>query len=171
MNTNSVKFFKSKLNESVPADSEIIVAAWTLSNPENIGKIIRLAHNLNAKQALFIKSKQVHRESKIKKTAGFSFEQMDWDFISESDFLEKINSGYELAILETCDGSTNIFTTKLPKKILLLAGNESHGIPENIIKLSKHKIYIPMPGGCKSLNISNALSVAAFEWYRQQTMP
>uniref|UniRef100_UPI0032167E40 TrmH family RNA methyltransferase n=1 Tax=uncultured Draconibacterium sp. TaxID=1573823 RepID=UPI0032167E40 len=169
MNTNSVQFFKSKSSEKVPVDSEIIIAAWTLANPENIGKIIRLAHNVGAGEALFIRNKEVHREAKIKKTAGFSFDQMNWNFISESEFLEKIKSDYELAVLETCDGSTNIFTTQLPKKILLLAGSESHGIPENIIKLSKHKVYVPMPGGCKSLNISNALSVAAFEWYRQQT--
>jgi tRNA G18 (ribose-2'-O)-methylase SpoU len=169
MNTNSVQFFKSKPSQKLAADCQIIVAAWNLSNPENIGKIIRLAHNVGAKQALFIKTNEVHRESKIKKTAGFSYEQMDWKFISESDFSDLLVTGYQLAILETCDDSTNIFFTKLPGKIILLAGSESHGIPENIIKLSKIKIFIPMPGDCKSLNISNALSIAAFEWYRQQT--
>ncbi len=169
MNTNSVQFFKSQPQEEVPTDCEIIVAAWNLSNPENIGKIIRMAHNLGATEALFIKTNELHREAKIKKTAGFSFKQMIWNFISEDDFLNKIKSDYELAVLETCDGSTNIFSTKLPKKLILLAGSESHGIPENIIKLSPQKVYIPMPGGCKSLNISNALSVASFEWYRQQT--
>ncbi len=169
MNTNSVQFFKSKTNEAVPANCEIIIAAWKLSNPENIGKIIRLAHNLGAKEVLFVRENEVHRESKIKKTAGFSFEQMSWSFISEIEFQEKIKSEYELTALETCDDSGNIFTTILPHKIILLAGSESQGIPLHIIELCQHKIYIPMPGGCKSLNISNALSVAAFEWYRQQT--
>lgn len=171
MNTNSVQFFKSKSREAVPASCELIVAAWNISNPENIGKIIRLAHNVGASQALFIRNEEVHRESKIKKTAGFSFDQMNWKFISANEFHQRINSDYEFAVLETCDNSTNIFTTVLPKKIILLAGSESHGIPENVIELSHHKVYIPMPGGCKSLNISNALSVAAFEWYRQQTKP
>lgn len=169
MNTNSVQFFKSKSQESVPTECEIIIAAWNLTNPENIGKIIRMAHNVGAKEALFIKTNELHRETKIKKTAGFSFKQMKWSFISEADFLKKINSEYKLTVLETCDGSTNIFNTTLPQKAILLAGSESHGIPESIIELSKDKVYIPMPGGCKSLNISNALSVAAFEWYRQQT--
>jgi len=168
MNTNSVQFFKTKSSEAVPVESEIIVAAWNLSNPENIGKIIRMAHNVGAKEAIFIKKNEVHRESKIKKTAGFSFEQMNWRFITENEFLAKIKDTYKLAVLETCDGSTNIFLTKLPSKVILLAGSESHGIPENIIKRSQQQVYIPMPGGCKSLNISNALSVAAFEWYRQQ---
>lgn len=168
MNTNSIQFFNTKSAEKVPNHSEIIIAAWNLSSPENIGKIIRLAHNIGAKQAVFIKINKVHRESKIKKTAGFSFDQMNWSFISETEFMDLISSEFELVSLETCDTSTNIFTSKLPKKTILLAGSESHGIPENILKLSGNKVYIPMPGGCKSLNISNALSVAAFEWYRQQ---
>ena len=167
MNTNSVEFFKSRNPEVTPEGSDIIIAAWKLANPENIGKIIRMAHNLAANEALFIKGSETHRQSKIKKTAGFSFEQMNWSFISETDFLKQTDDGFQICALETCDESRNIYETKLPQKTILLAGSESHGIPEEILKHCKHKIYIPMPGGCKSLNISNAISIAAFEWYRQ----
>ena len=169
MNTNSVQFFKSKNPEAAPEGSEIIIAAWKLANPENIGKIIRMAHNLGAREVLFIKGEEVHRESKIKKTAGFSFDQMKWNFISEQDFMKMIPGNLQLTALETCDNSCNIYQTHLPGKTILLAGSESHGIPEKILEHCNCKVYIPMPGACKSLNISNALSVAAFEWYRQQT--
>ncbi|HYQ57873.1 MAG TPA: TrmH family RNA methyltransferase [Draconibacterium sp.] len=169
MNTNSVQFFNAKEDEKFPDTSAIIIAAWHLSNAENIGKIIRLAHNLGADDVLFVRETENHREAKIKKTAGFSYDQMNWRFITENDFLKLLNADYKLTILETCDGATNIFREKLPKKTILLAGSESHGLPPNIINVSNKKVYIPMPGGCKSLNISNALSVAAFEWYRQQT--
>ena len=169
MNTNSVQFFNAKNAERFPETSVIIIAAWHLSNAGNIGKIIRLAHNIGATEALFVRKTENHRESKIKKTAGFSYDQMNWRFISEDNFLKLLDADYELTILETCDGATNIFQEKLPPKTILLAGSESHGLPENIIKMANKNVYIPMPGGCKSLNISNALSVAAFEWYRQQT--
>ena len=36
------------------------------------------------------------------------------------------------------------------------------------LKHSDLKVYIPMPGGCKSMNISHALTVAGFEWYRRK---
>lgn len=168
MNTNSVQFFKAKSSEEVPEGSEIIIAAWKLSNPENIGKVIRLAHNVNATKALFVKGEEVHREAKIKKTAGFSFDQMDWQFISEEQFVDLFSTEFELTVLETCDDAKNIYHEKLPQKTILLAGSESHGIPQHIIERSLKRVYIPMPGDCKSLNISNAISVAAFEWYRQQ---
>lgn len=168
MDTNSVNFFKANPSKKT-ANSSLIVAAWNISNPENIGKIIRLGHNVAADKVLFVKGKEVHRESKIKKTAGFSFEQMNWNFISEKEFLQLIDKEYKLLTLETCEGSENLFESQLPSKAILLAGSESHGVPQEIIGKSHQKVYIPMPGGCKSMNISNALSVAVFEWYRQQT--
>ncbi len=87
--------------------------------------------------------------------------------ISENDFYSFLNKDFELVVLETCEGSKNIYDEKLPAKTILLAGNESHGLPVEVIEKSKLKVHIPMPGGCKSMNISHALAVAGFEWYRQ----
>lgn len=108
------------------------------------------------------------KDSKIKKTAGFSFGQMDWEFITEMEFYSFLNENVKLVILETCNGSKNIFNEKLPEKTIILAGNESRGLPPEVIDKSNIKVYIPMPGVCKSMNISHALSVAVFEWYRQK---
>jgi tRNA G18 (ribose-2'-O)-methylase SpoU len=171
MNTNSVKFFNEQEVNQVPGESKIILAAWEVKNPSNLGKIIRLGHNLNAEKILFINDDPTYRESKIKKTAGFSFEQASWEILSTEAFFSFIKSNEgQLVVLETCEGAKNIYHEKLPQKMILLAGNESYGLPAEIISISKQKVYIPMPGGCKSMNISQALSVAGFEWYRQQTV-
>lgn len=166
MNTNAVEFFKNKPVYDPLPDNELIVAAWQLKNPENIGKIIRMAHNVGAVRVLFIRGNEQQRESKIKRTAGFSYDQMPWQMISEEQFTVYLQS-YSLTVLETCDGARNIFSQKLPAKTILLAGSESHGVPGHIINKSECKVFIPMHGGCKSMNITNALAVAAFEWLRQ----
>ncbi|MFV0590620.1 MAG: TrmH family RNA methyltransferase [Draconibacterium sp.] len=167
MNTNAVDFFKNKPVEINSSDKKLIIAAWQLKNPDNMGKVIRLAHNVGAERVLFIRGNEQQRKSKIRRTAGFSYDQMPWQVISEEAFLEYLQN-FQLTVLETCDGAENIFKQKIPGTTILLAGSESHGIPEHIIQKSSCKIFIPMPGGCKSMNISNALSVAAFEWLRQQ---
>lgn len=169
MNTNSVAFFKNEPAKSIPADHQLVLAAWEIASPENMGQIIRLAHNVGAEKVLFITQKENRNNSKIKKTAGFSYEQMDWELISESELYTWVTKDFKLVVLETCEGSKNIFNEKLPAKIILLAGNESHGLPKEVIRNSHLKVNIPMPGGCKSMNISHALSVAAFEWYRQSS--
>ena len=167
MNTNSVSFFKNEPVKTVSHNNQLILAAWEIANPENMGHIIRLAHNVGADKVLFISQKENRKFSKVKKTAGFSYAQMDWQLIAENDFYSLLNYGFELVVLETCEGSKSIYNEKLPAKTILLAGSESHGLPVEVIEKSNLKVYIPMSGGCKSMNISHALSVAAFEWYRQ----
>ena len=168
MDTNSVRFFKEQPLEKLSSQARLILAAWKLTNAENIGKVIRLAHNVGAIEVLFIRGKEEHRLSRIKKTAGFSFDQMSWKFLSEEEFIHDYLSLFPLTVLETCDGATNIFTTSLSAGTILLAGSESYGIPGHIIKKSSARVFIPVPGDSKSLNIANALSVGAFEWLRQQ---
>ena len=167
MNTNSVTFFNENKLDSLSDETSLIMAAWEISNPGNMGYIIRLAHNFGVEKDLFVNENKEFKTSRIKKTAGFSFEQMDWNFISPPDFYTLINDGSELVVLETCDGAKNIFQTNLPKKAIILAGSESHGLPLEVIEKSRRKVFIPMPGGCKSMNVSHALAIEGFEWYRQ----
>lgn len=169
MNTNSVDFFQLNKVQPLSEDNRLILAVWEIRNPENIGHIIRIAHNVGASRVVFINTKKVFRNPRMEKTAGFSFRQMDWDFISKQEFMGLIQSGFSLVVLETCSGAENIFEQKLPGKAILLAGSESYGLPEELIKSSNLKVFIPMPGGCKSMNVSHALSVASFEWYRQNS--
>lgn len=168
MNTNSVDFFKNHKILPLQQKVELIIAVWIIGNPENMGHIIRLAHNIGAKKVLFVNDKTNFRESKIKKTAGFSYEQMDWEIISIANFHNLLNKEYELVVLETCDGSKSIFSVNLPDKLILLAGSESYGLPSEVISKSVLPVHIPMPGACKSMNVSHAISVATFEWYRQK---
>lgn len=51
----------------------------------------------------------------------------------------------------------------------LVFGNESSGLPANFYELyAEHLFTIPMPGThARSLNLANAVAVAAYEFYRQ----
>ncbi len=167
MNTNSVDFFKNQPLTSVSPETSLIIAAWKISNPNNMGHIIRMGHNVGAENILFIGDEHQKRESKIKKTAGFSFDQQKWGVVSETEFFSFLESKYTLVALETCEEARNIYDVELPSKMVLLAGNESYGLSNDMINKSTLQVYIPMPGDCKSMNISHALSVAVFEWYRQ----
>lgn len=169
MNTNSVQFFNENKIKSLHGDCELIVAAWEIGNPGNIGNIIRLAHNIGAVRVLFIANNPKFNTLKIKKTAGFSFDQMKWEFVTQNKFYGFCNDEFELVVLETCTGAKNIYKIRLPPKAIILAGNESHGLPDEIIQKAKQKVFIPIAGGCKSMNVSHALAVAGFEWFRQNS--
>jgi TrmH family RNA methyltransferase len=165
MGTNSVAFFS---NQKYPELSfRPVVAAWQIINPENIGNLIRLADNVGALEVYILGEDFNLRMSSIKKTAGLSFNHIRLTFISPDHFFKQHDPDYQLVAIETSTESTNIYTTKLPEKIIYILGNERNGLPENILNKCNLQVHIPMTGKCKSMNVSHALSVALFEWQRQ----
>lgn len=52
----------------------------------------------------------------------------------------------------------------------LVFGAESKGLPESLIQSQwQNAVTIPMPGAVRSLNVSNAVALVAYEAYRQLT--
>ena len=165
METNSIAFFADRIYPELT--TKPIIAAWQIINPENIGNMIRLGDNIGAEDVFILGTDFQLRMSSIKKTAGLSFNNVRLTFISQEDFFAQLSPDIHLAAIETCDDSTNLFTTKLPENILFLLGNERNGLPEDILQKCSVKLHIPMTGKCKSMNVSHALSVTLFEWQRQ----
>jgi tRNA G18 (ribose-2'-O)-methylase SpoU len=166
MGTNSVEFFK---NQNYPGLTFVpVIAGWQIINPENIGNLIRLADNIGAKELFILGEDFQIRMSSVKKTAGLSFENIRLNFIHPNDFFSQINPEYRLVAIETSQKSTNIFTTKLPEKVVFILGNERNGLPEEILSKCSFQVHIPMTGKCKSMNVSHALAVTLFEWQRQR---
>jgi TrmH family RNA methyltransferase len=47
-------------------------------------------------------------------------------------------------------------------------GHEKEGVKEDILNMCEKKIYIPMRGRKKSLNVANAASIVLYEATRNQ---
>lgn len=165
METNSVVFFNAREYSELPALP--IIAAWQIINPENIGSLIRLADNVGAAEVFILGNDFQLRMSSIKKTAGLSFNNIKLSFITPELFFSQLSPEYQLVGIETCEDSANLYTQALPEKIVFLLGNERNGLPDELLEKCHQKIYIPMTGKCKSLNVSHALAVSLFEWQRQ----
>ena len=165
METNSVVFFNDQKYPELP--DKPVVAAWQIINPENIGNLIRLADNLGATEVYILGEEFKLRMSSIRKTAGLSFQHIKLCFVTPEDFFAQINTEYQLIAIETSEDSTNIFTQKLPRKVVFMLGNERNGLPDEILQKCRYKVHIPMTGSCKSMNVSHALAVVLFEWQRQ----
>ena len=158
------KIFFSKHTDREPAGSiKPILIADNFSTPENIGHLIRLAANVGALKVVVLGSENL-RKSKIKKTAGTAIDHIPLVFSTFENLKEQIPDDYTLTVLETAEGAKNIFSTKLPDKMALILGNEKHGVREELLDISRVKIFIPMPGTVKSMNVSHAAAVCLFQW-------
>jgi len=161
---HSKKLFEKK---SVSIKNAPIVIAFQIKTPENIGNIIRLADNAGCQKVIIATDGKNIRFSKVKKTAGLSFDSMPWEICNISDLFNKIPTGYKIVSLETSSDSENIFTSNLPEKVAIIVGNEIVGIDNEILSKSDLIVHIPLLGHNTSMNVSHALAVALFEWQRQ----
>jgi tRNA G18 (ribose-2'-O)-methylase SpoU len=169
---SSVELFRSlETNQFYNLNQRPIIIADNLRTPENMGAVLRLAGNVGARLTIFIADEPLNFKTyKIKRTASGAFEKCDWKIITLQELPQYIPSDYIIVALETSSNATNIYTTPLPRKMAMIVGNELFGIGSELMQMAQLKVYIPLPGKIYSLNVTHALSVGLFEWYRQQSI-
>lgn len=71
--------------------------------------------------------------------------------------------GKVIVALEQAENSLDYRKFKSSKEIVLVLGEETQGLPPEILKLCDYVIEIPMKGSKESLNVSVAAGVAIFQ--------
>ena len=83
---------------------------------------------------------------------------------SEEFFKSKEN---QRIILMTTKASISYTTFKFDKNDTILFGRESAGVPENIHKIVKYRLKIPMKNNKRSLNIASSVAIILAESLKQ----
>ena len=168
-------FFILIMNETIQANkffgsasvnNDIIIIGENISTPENIGSIIRLTDNIGAKK-LFLINKIIPNQSKIKRSSSSAYNNVDFQFVDYDFLYNDIFKGYLFVGIDTINNSKNIYKFSFPKKVVFVVGSEKNGLSSKIIEYCNEFVHIPMPGQTKSMNVSHALAVSLFEYYRQ----
>ena len=169
---NSFSLFKDKgISVENQSKAPLIVVADGLSSPMNVGAVLRLAANLNAEKTWLVYEQDPgFRSYKIKSTSSGASEKTDWEIVAPEKLKDALPPDYEIIAIETTETAQNIFEVKFPEKIVLIVGNERLGISGPVLKLAKQHLFIPVPGNISSLNVTHALAVGLYEWYRQKIM-
>ena len=144
-----------------------IIVLDNLLTPDNIGSTLRLAGNIGCKKVILTQQLNNHlqlSQNKIQKIARNSLQYLELLFLTYEEIVRQFDN---LVAIETSSHAKNIYKSKLPLSSTFVVGNEKYGISTELLKHCKQQVYIPMPGNVKSLNVSHALSIALFEWYRQ----
>ncbi len=136
--------------------------------PPNTGNIIRLCANTGFHLHL-IKPLGFKLNNKEMKRAG-----LDYHKNTKLDIYDDIEScfaklGFENFYLISKFAKVKYNYTKFNNQSVLLFGSELSGLPERLFKLfdSQKQLYIPMQKNSRSLNLSNAVSIVAYEAWRQ----
>ena len=140
-----------------------ILALDGISNPQNLGMIIRSAAAGNI-DALLLPSKGAAQISPlvIKASAGTLFRMPIIKTSTLSKTLKKFQSDGAKIYTLSSHAVGNYREQPYPEKTIFVLGNESDGVSREIVQLSDTEISIPMNRGVESLNVAVTASLLAF---------
>lgn len=156
------------------ADKHRIAVLEDVTNPTNVGAIMRCAAALNMEAVILSGScaDPLYRRA-CRVSVGTCF-QIPWTFFKQGTVKERINilhdAGFRTAALALTDDSVSILDKKLKQsdRLALILGNEGYGLPGEVLTLSDYTVKIPMSEGIDSLNVAAAAAVAFWEAGRKE---
>jgi len=151
--------------EDLLFNNGLIVALDEVNDPGNLGTIIRLCDWFGIDQLICSKNTVDCFNPKVVQASMGSLTRVS---IIYTD-LEKYLQETKLPKFATIMDGENIYKTKLPKKGIIIMGNEANGIRSEILKLVTNKITIPRFGEfqqTESLNVATATAIVLNEFKR-----
>ena len=164
-NTNSGKNIISVFKKKVQNKSQIVNGNYVLcdrvSDPGNLGTILRIIDAFDIKGYILMEgSCDIYNDKVIRSSMGaifrvpcFKFNNSDLDILVENNF----------NILSSVVSGGKDISNVLKNNNILVLGNESHGVSDEIKKISNHLVSIKMPGRAESLNVAIAAGILIYQ--------
>ena len=142
------------------------IALYEPDIPQNTAAIIRTCACLGAKLEIIEPCGFLVSDKRFKRVVMdyMDLEQIEFYQSSEKFFEKKQN---QRIVLMTTKGSISYTKFKFKSDDTILFGRESAGVPEEVHKLIKDRLKIPMNGKVRSLNIASSAAIVLAESLRQ----
>lgn len=140
-----------------------------LRSAYNVGSLLRLADCVGASVILTGYTPGADHPKVSKSAMGTEKTVPVFSFEKTSEALSFLKEkGVSVFALETVSEAQNLFLLDSSKKgpFALLVGNERHGVSYDVLAACDGILRIPVWGVKNSLNVSSALSIAAYEFRR-----
>lgn len=145
-----------KIPPSVPPLPDVAsLALWGVSDPGNVGTIIRSAAAFGLGVVVGPGTADVWSPKVVRAAAGAHFRV----HLSHTASVEELGPRVAATVV---DGGVSPRDLP-PGPWTVLIGSEAHGLPEELASAVGEKVTIPMPGGTESLNAGVAASIVAYE--------
>ena len=152
-------------------DSSLLLALDGLTDPQNLGAIIRSAEALGAQGLILPQRRSAGLTGSVAKVAAGALEHLPVArVVNLNRSLEKLkDEGYIIVGLAE-EGSSTLSEIKLEGPLVVVVGSEDKGISLITRRLCDQLVRIPLKGITTSLNASVATSIFLYEVARSRWM-
>ena len=142
------------------------IALFEPDIPQNTGAIIRTCACLGAKLEIIEPCGFLLSDKRFKRVVMDYMDEREIKIYQNSDhFFESKKN--QRVILMTTKGSDSYTNFKFDMDDTILFGRESAGVPEDIHRLVKNRLKIPMKNDKRSLNIASSVAIILAECLKQ----
>jgi len=148
----------------------LIVICDELSDPHNLGAILRSAECAGAHGVIIPKRRSVGLTATVAKASAGAVEYMKVARVTNiSNAISELKEKGVWVYGTAAEGSIPMYQADLTVPAAIVIGNEGDGISPLVRKHCDVMVSIPMRGRISSLNASAAASVLLYEAVRQRT--
>lgn len=153
-------------NKSKIEEESIILCLDNISNPGNLGSIIRTLDWFGYSQVICSNNcVDIYNPKTIMASMASVF-RIQTHYIDLYKFIEERKKNRTI-IGTNLDGKS-IYNSEISDNSIIIFGNESNGISQEILSLCTNNIKIPGKGKAESLNLSNSVAIIMAEIFRRK---
>ena len=148
----------------------LIVICDELSDPHNLGAIIRTAECAGAHGIIIPKRRSVGLTAVVGKASAGALEYMPVARVSNiTAAIDTLKKAGVWVYGTAAEGDTTLYKADLKSAAAIVIGNEGEGMSRLVSERCDFKVSIPMKGSISSLNASAAAALMLYEGVRQRS--
>ncbi len=149
----------------------LIVICDELSDPHNLGAIIRTAECAGAHGIIIPKRRSVGLTAVVGKASAGALEYMPVARVSNiTAAIDTLKRAGVWVYGTAAEGDTTLYRADLKSAAAIVIGNEGEGMSRLVSERCDFKVSIPMKGSISSLNASAAAAIMLYEAVRQRSL-
>ena len=152
-------------------EPRLIVICDELSDPHNLGAIIRTAECAGAHGIIIPKRRSVGLTAVVGKASAGALEYMPVARVSNiTAAIDTLKKAGVWVYGTAAEGDTTLYKADLKSAAAIVIGNEGEGMSRLVSERCDFKVSIPMKGSISSLNASAAAAIMLYEAVRQRSL-
>ena len=150
-------------------EAPLIVLCDELSDPHNLGAILRTAECAGAHGVIIPKRRSVGLTAVVGKASAGAVEYMPVARVSNiAAAIRELKERGVWVFGTAADGALPLYSADLKGPAAIVIGNEGEGMSRVVAESCDFKVSIPMKGHISSLNASAAAAILLYEAVRQR---